>query len=266
MLNAVDEINVNVMRSKQGVAEYSVEEQLHPHEKAALDRVAAEFLNQPILDLGVGAGRSVRALRRISDNYLGIDYSPEMIAACEARYPTERFAYADARHLTDVAANSIALAVFSCNGIGMVAHDDRLLILREVRRVLRPGGVFVFTTHNRNSPEATAGFRWPEFQASRHPIRLAVRSLRFIRDTVLSLRNRLRYVKYEQHNAHYSIINDRCHNHGIMLYYISLAQQRQQLIDQGFEPNAEAFDGAGNLIRDDTTTNSMALIARKAAV
>ena len=42
-------------------------------------------------------------------------------------------------------------------------HERRLNALREVRRVLRPGGHFIFTTHDRDSP-AFADF-WREERA-----------------------------------------------------------------------------------------------------
>ena len=44
---------------------------------------------------------------------------------------------------------------------------------------------------------------------------------------------------------------------------ITLAQQRRQLEDTGFLPDAVAFDCRGRRIADDTTLDSMALIARK---
>ena len=59
--------------------------------------------------------------------------------------------------------------MFSCNGIGMVAHQDRLSIMREVHRLLKPGGVFLFSTHNQNCPDHSAGFRLPEFEFTRNP-------------------------------------------------------------------------------------------------
>ena len=263
-MNSVDDINLGMMRFAEAVAHYCVHDELFAHEIAALACVAAQFRGAPILDLGVGGGRSVKALRAISVDYLGIDYSPEMLAACRRRYPNVRFEYADARQLTKIASDSIGLAVFTCNGISMVTHEDRLAILREVHRVLRPGGVFVFTTYNRNSAEAEAGFRYPEFDFSFNPLRFAVRSARFVRDSLVSLRNRRRYVKFEMRTDGYAIINDRCHNHGVMLYYIALAQQRQQLVDQGFEPNAQAFDSGGEPMREDTRLDSMAFVARKA--
>jgi SAM-dependent methyltransferase len=40
------------------------------------------------------------------------------------------------------------IVVFSYNGIDYVPHDDRLRVLSEIRRVLRHGGTFAFSTHN----------------------------------------------------------------------------------------------------------------------
>jgi SAM-dependent methyltransferase len=186
-----------------------------------------------------------------------------MVAACRDRFPAVRFEHADARRLARVPDASISLAMFSCNGISMVGHEDRLAIMREVHRILKPGGVFLFTTYNRNSPEARAGFRFPDFEPSMNPARLAVRIARHIRDTAVSFYQRQQHIGHEVHTSRYAVLNDFCHNYGVMLYYITLAQQRHQLEDAGFEPNALAFDRKGRPISDDTALDSMALVARK---
>lgn len=264
MSQQIDRVNLRTMRMPAVVAQYARRDELLPHEHAALMEVADEVRGGAILDIGVGAGRTVKALVALSANYLGVDYSHEMIAASQARFPGVRFAHADARHMAEVADESIDLAVFSCNGISMVGHDDRLAIMREVRRVLKPNGVFVFTTYNRNSPEARAGFQFPRFDMSLNPARFAVRALRHLRNTVQSAIQRVNNLRHEIHADDYAVINDKCHNFGVMLYYITLDKQRQQLVAAGFAANAPAFDCNGARITDDTTLDSMALIARKA--
>jgi SAM-dependent methyltransferase len=263
MLAPIDAINLAAMRSPRIVAHYARKDDMHAHEIAALDSVATSMLGVPILDIGVGGGRTAPMLSKLSGDYLGIDYSQEMVSACQRRFPGLKFDWMDARKMDRITTASVGLAVFSCNGISMVGHDDRLAILREVVRVLRPGGKFVFTTYNRNSPAASAGFCWPDFVPTRHLLRLAVRSARFGRDTMQSLINRRRALRHEQTTPDYAVINDPCHNHGVMLYYITLERQRQQLIRSGFGRNIVAFDGRGRLIADDTRTDSMALVAQK---
>ena len=251
------------MRSAGAVRTYSIDESLQPRERAALDSVAAQFRGAALLDLGVGAGRTVKPLLEISSNYIGIDYSPEMIAACQRRYPDVHFALGDARHLSMVADSTIGLAMFSCNGISMVGHEDRLKILREVYRTLRPGGACVLTTYNQDSRDHTAGFQFPEFEFSSNPARLLVRAARFALATANRTYNWCRHQRHAVRGSEYSIINDVCHDYGVMLYYISLANQRRQLETCGFLPNAIAFDHGGREITAYNLENDFAIVARK---
>jgi SAM-dependent methyltransferase len=264
MEDIIDRINLRTMRSAEAVAHYSRSTGLAPHERAALEAVAPLARGKAILDIGVGAGRTVPALLAISPDYLGLDYSREMVEACRVKFPRQRFMHADARSMETIADGSIQLAVFSCNGLCMVGHEDRLRIVREAYRVLAPGGCFVFTTYNRNCEEATAGFRFPDFTPSFNPARALIRTARFARDIAISLLRRSRHVRHEVHATDFAVINDRCHNYSVMLYYITLANQRRQLEAAGFEPCAEAFDLHGHRIEDDTPYDSMAVIARKA--
>ncbi len=264
MDNVIDRINLSTMRSRAAVEQYAGFSELYAHERVALDLVADEVRGQPILDIGVGGGRTVRALRELSVDYMGVDYSAEMIAACRRRYPGVRFEHGDARELAMVADASVALAVFSCNGISMVGHEDRLAILRQVRRVLRPRGLFIFTTYNLDSPDAVAGFRFPEYDWSPNPARAAVRAARWLRDTATGLYHRRIYRRHEVREADHAVINDRCHNYGVMLYYITLAGQRRQLEAEGFEPDAPAFECTGRRIEGDAVLDSMLMIARRA--
>lgn len=265
MSESIDRINMRTMADASVVAHYARPWGLSPAEDAVFARVAEAAAGKTILDIGVGGGRTVEALRAISGDYLGIDYSQGMVDACRRRFPDARFALADARALTDVADDSIFLAVFSCNGIGMVSHPDRLRILDEVHRVLQPGGLFVFSTHNRNSPEYRRGFQLPSFEWSMNPLRVMVRGARFAAETLQRLRNRRRFRPQEIREPHYAVINDVCHHYGTMLYYVTLEDQRQQLLDAGFEPDAEAYDLDGRRVQDDTIHDSIALIARKPA-
>ena len=263
-MNIVDRVNLRTMRSSAAVNTYArLDNAMMPSETAVLARLAEEARGKPILDIGVGGGRTVAALKAISNDYLGIDNSPEMVAACKRRFPDTRFELADARKLSALSDESIYLAVFSCNGIGMVSHEDRLQILRQIHRVLQPGGAFVITTHNQNSPAHDAGFQFPQLRLTLNPLRMMVRLSRFLRFTVVAGFNRIRLRRHEVRTAEYSILNDMSHDYNTMLYYISLENQRLQLERAGFSMNAEAYDQDGALITTDSTDVSLALIARK---
>jgi SAM-dependent methyltransferase len=263
MDETIDSINMRTMRSRSTVSRYLRSEGLTPAEQAALARVEDEARGKPILDIGFGGGRTVQPLLDISTDYLGIDYSREMVAACRQRFPGVRLEHADARDLSLLDDASIFLAVFSCNGIGMVGHADRLAILAEVHRVLRPDGVFVFSTHNQDCPDHEAGFRLPPFERALNPARLLVRSARFVAHAFCCIHNHLRLRRHDVRTPAYSMINDACHHYGTMLYYISLANQRGQLERIGFRSGAEAFDLAGKTIGDESTDSSITLVARK---
>src|SRR5262249_15751388 len=78
-----------------------------------IQRVAEDCRNQPILDVGIGGGRTVPLLRAISDDYVGIDYTQEMVDAASARFPGVRCEWGDARDLSKFADGSFALVFFS---------------------------------------------------------------------------------------------------------------------------------------------------------
>ena len=46
--------------------------------------------------------------------------------------------------------SSFDFILFSFNGIDYMNHDERIRTLREIRRILKTGGYFCFSTHNLN--------------------------------------------------------------------------------------------------------------------
>lgn len=123
-------------------------------ERAAYERLAPEMRQRPILDLGVGPGRTVGLLQALSTDYVGVDYLPAMVEAARAQHPQADLRVGDARDLGAFASGSKALIVFSYHGIDSVSHADRLQVLAEAWRVLAPGGIFWFSTLNAVGPAA----------------------------------------------------------------------------------------------------------------
>ena len=105
-----------------------------------------------VLDLGVCGGRTTSYLSRAASRYVGVDYSEAMIRACRRRFPNLDFVLSDASDLSAFEDASFDAIVFSFNGLDCVVPDEkRLRCLRECRRVLRPTGVLVFSSHNPRS-------------------------------------------------------------------------------------------------------------------
>ncbi len=69
--------------------------------------------------------------------YVGIDVAEKAITVAQTLYPQADLSVMDARNLK-FAAESFDCVVFSFNGIDFVDLPDRQVILREVKRVLRP--------------------------------------------------------------------------------------------------------------------------------
>jgi len=241
----MDWINRRTMQRAVDHYTYDAYDGLMPPERAALAVVAHASRGKRILDLGVGGGRTVSALRALSDDYVGVDYMPEMVARCRSRFPGTRFELADARSLSAFADRSFDLVMFACNGISMVAHEGRLAILKEVRRLLAPHGHFIFSTYNRNNKTHQCFFKLPDFTLCRNPLRLAVRAARFGVYTAYGLYNRIRFARHEIHTDEYSMVNDRCHHYRTMLYYIYPPDQFKQLQAIGFHNTPILFDVRG---------------------
>ena len=104
-----------------------------------------------ILDLGVGGGRTTALLAPSARAYLGVDISPRLLAAARRRHPDADLRLGDARDMPDAATGAYDLVVFSYNGIDAVAHEERPLVLGEIRRALRPGGRALLSTFNLKS-------------------------------------------------------------------------------------------------------------------
>ena len=102
-----------------------------------------------ILDLGVGGGRTTSYLAKWATRYVGVDYAPAMVKACEARFPCLEFKVVDAANLAIFPDASFDLVVFAFNGIDYVLPEEsRQSCFKQVHRVLKANGVFIFSSHN----------------------------------------------------------------------------------------------------------------------
>jgi ubiquinone/menaquinone biosynthesis C-methylase UbiE len=139
--------NLPVYNRSEVAAYYASLDYLSPCEQALF----AEFLKpgDAILDLGVGGGRTTPYLSRLASRYVGVDYAPNMVAACREKFPQLEFLVADATNLASLADGSFDSVVMAFNGIdALFPSEARRRCLAEIHRVLKNGGVFIFSSHN----------------------------------------------------------------------------------------------------------------------
>ncbi len=130
----------------------SLESWIDAGERLGIGTIADEVRGTPILDLGVGAGRTTSLMRLLTDDYVGVDWSPEMVAASRARYPGTDFRQGDARDLSFLPDASIKLVFFSYNGFDYNDHDERAQAMAEVCRILSPDGILAYSTLSKDGP------------------------------------------------------------------------------------------------------------------
>jgi SAM-dependent methyltransferase len=203
---------------------------LFKSEKVILARLAHEFLGRHILDLGVGGGRTTPHLLDLSQDYLGVGYLPEMIAACQPKFPEVRFQRGDARALDTLGTAIFDIVIFSFNGIDYVNHTDRRQILGQVSQALRLGGLFWFSAHNLRvrppKPWNPSAYEW-----SKNPKTI----LRNIYNTMLGTRNYFARSASQVEGAGYAILVDGALRFQLLTYYVDPLERVRQLTVQGFE-------------------------------
>ncbi len=207
---------------------------LTPPERVFLDRIGTKWGSLAMLDLGVGAGRTAYTFGAICGRYVGVDYVPRMIELSRARVGESercRFLVGDARDLSRFGDGEFDVVLFSFNGMDNVSHDDRQRVLREVRRVLRPDGVFFFSAHSLNVfPFSLAR---PEVSWTK-----PLRALRFHggalkRFVRLRLANRTIDVAAARARG-WELVTDDAHGYRMHVYYVAPDEQLRQLRASGF--------------------------------
>jgi ubiquinone/menaquinone biosynthesis C-methylase UbiE len=111
-----------------------------------LARIGSVATGTRVLDLGCGNGYIARQLARSGARVIGVDRSAELIDRARAREAAAPlgvvYHQADAAHLPMLADNSFDLGVAN---MSLMDIEDAAGALREMGRVLAPGGRFVFS-------------------------------------------------------------------------------------------------------------------------
>lgn len=226
ILPMLDENNQKTYKSQGVVKHYIQLSRLQPAELTILELLRDRISQMKMLDLGVGGGRTTQHFSKLVREYIGIDYSPEMIAACQKRFSNGSqnifLEIGDARDLSRFEDNSFDFILFSFNGIDYISHSDRLKVLAEIHRVGKPGGYFCFSTHNLQGIEPE--FDWKK-QVSFNPLTTYVNLVMF---GIMRLFNSSITLNLLKSSA-YVMLRDESHNFRLQTYYIRPQEQIKQL-------------------------------------
>lgn len=101
------------------------------------------FSGKSLLDFGCGSGRWADLFAELCSSYCGVDISDEMIAICRSFHPSLLFMSMDGMKIpTD---SEMCDFVFVVAVIHHNRHPEQDLLLREISRVIKPGGyLFLF--------------------------------------------------------------------------------------------------------------------------
>lgn len=196
----------------------------------------------------MGSGRTVPLLRALSADYIGVDYVPAMLAEARARHPGADLRLGDARDLAALPGGHFALVVFSCQGIDSVDHADRPRVLREAWRVLAPGGVFWFSTLNRDGPAA----RYRPWRPPPSPRPAGARGLLpYLAQRARAWLRVPRHLRSWRRGRALAASGDGwavapffAGEWALVAHYTTLGRLRQELAKAGFAPDPEVFEDA----------------------
>lgn len=225
------QVNERAFGRRDVVSFYARSTDLQPAETTIFARIGPELGGARLLDIGVGGGRTTPYLAPRVREYVGVDFSEGMVDACRTRFSSApwighaRFEQMDARDLRAFEDASFDVVVFSFNGIDYVDHEGRLRCLSEIRRVTRPGGSFVLSTHN--------VLRIPELFAltpSYNPVTLVERLVKYAR-----LRANNDRSPRELAGLEHCVLNDGSYGFRSATYHVRPDVAVKQLEIAGFE-------------------------------
>jgi SAM-dependent methyltransferase len=120
-------------------------------------------------------------------------------------------------------------AIFApCNVIDVMADDGRRRLLSDLRRLLEPGGLLAFSSHNLGfEPNLPRPWNLPRGNALSTGKAVALLPRR--------TRNHLRLRRFEHRGPDHIIRNDASHDYSTLLYFIDRDAQERQLEACGLE-------------------------------
>ena len=219
--------NLEVYNSKQVVDWYTQLKEIIPVEKAIFEKFKTFIKQADFLDIGIGGGRTTAYLYKLCKTYTGIDYSESFVKTAKQNHPSATCLTMDARNLSAFTDKRFDFVNFSFNGIDYTNVEGRKKIFSEIARVLKPNGIFFFSTHNKSHSTFNL-----------HPWLNKNNSLYANLKTLLKISpflfKKILRKKDEVFNDQFAIINDSAHNYSLMTFYTTPEFLRTQLTEINF--------------------------------
>lgn len=234
------EINSRVWRTLNDVAEFA-NRTLRPVEIVLLLRYR-RALSGRVLEAGCGAGRVLGYLVALGGEVHGIDVSSAMVDYCARTYPQAAVRLGDLAALAESVSGPFDAVIVPDNTLDIFDDAQRRRVLGDIRGLLAPGGILIFSSHNLDhadgKPEATG----PAPGGGRPGATLAAvaglspeRAVRALARLPKRVRNRRALLPLQQRATDHAILNDSEQDYGVLHYYIGRDAQEHQLSSVGFE-------------------------------
>jgi SAM-dependent methyltransferase len=234
------EVNAHLWSSGRYLSDYA-HTALQPAEALILARYR-EALTGRVLDVGCGAGRILAYLVALDADAVGIDISSRMVEHCRRRFPGVDIRLGDLADLPATVEGPFHSVLLSDNVLDVFDDDQRRRVLRDVRDLLGPGGLLVFSAHNLASRDrATVSAAPPAGTGSRVVgliRKVTDRQIGWLVRRLLStprrMLNRRRLGPLQYRGSDHAVVNDDAHDFGLLHYYIGSVAQQRQLSELGY--------------------------------
>lgn len=240
----LDSVNKNAYAKTKVLDYYNKLDELFPAEKVLFEKLSPQIKNSKILDIGIGGGRTTKYLLPLASDYTGVDYVQQFIEQVKGKFDGGNYLVGDARNLKEFEDETFDFVLFSYNGIDYVSHEDRLKVLLEVYRVLKKGGKFMFSSHNRDYKFFGKPYWLKNF-------RFSAANVKNLLSYFFFLPRHLLLKRHEVFKSGYAVVNDSDHRYSLLVYYTGIAAQIDQLEKTGFF-NIEAYNEKGEFVKTDT--------------
>ncbi len=144
----MNENNATIWSKPDCVAAYAGKNQLFKTEKLIFQTCVGNMAGMKVPDLGCGTGRVAAAISDEVQYIKGVDISLEMVNVFRDNFP--RFDCSCSRmDVIDEPVVFYDMAIIPYNSIDYVSpKESRLEVFSRVYKSLKPGGVFIFSSHN----------------------------------------------------------------------------------------------------------------------